>query len=229
MQNWALDLMTDESFRKISIPMSRYLRTLCQFPKIHGRFLNTLSYIENNGSRYLLLSHNPTTTTQVVLKHIVEEARHAFALRKMAEKVAGEPLTYTDSSMISQKSAKMYFARLVASITRDCRKISDGVVLPYLYISGAIEIRALWLYTMYDEILRQENVGVNFAGILAEEMKHIESICQHLKNLDPHHRERMSDFVKLESQLFSRFFVRVVERTTRFVELPVNTTDFIHA
>src|SRR3989338_9113648 len=130
-----------EKFQDLESAVSGFLAALRRSPALQGRFLNTLSYIEHRGTRYLLLSHQRATMSEVVLKHILEEARHAFALRRMGEKISGLSYTYSCADMLAPASAKMYFARLVAAVTAYCRDVEEGVVLPYLYISGAIEVR----------------------------------------------------------------------------------------
>lgn len=46
-------------------------------PEIHAKWLNTLSMMENVGARKISKFEDPELTTDTILKHASEEARHA--------------------------------------------------------------------------------------------------------------------------------------------------------
>lgn len=48
----------------------------------HGRWLNTLSLMENSGARKISASEHKKEVTLIILKHAAEEHRHAYYLKK---------------------------------------------------------------------------------------------------------------------------------------------------
>src|SRR5882757_687950 len=55
---------------------------------LHARWLNTLSMMENSGARKIKKCEHPVLTTEMILKHAAEEARHAYYLKKQIQKIA---------------------------------------------------------------------------------------------------------------------------------------------
>src|SRR6218665_2053839 len=118
------DLMSGANFAQISKPIRDLLHSIVSNSETHGKYLNTLSYVEHLGARYLRLSNEDKDFTEPVLRHYLEEVRHAYIIRKMAEKVLKRSLVYTDSDMLVRSSANMYFARLAANVRSYCRNIN---------------------------------------------------------------------------------------------------------
>lgn len=54
---------------------------------LHGRWLNTLSYLENCGARKIASCEHPTKVKEEMLKHASEEFRHAFYLKKQLSRL----------------------------------------------------------------------------------------------------------------------------------------------
>src|SRR5271156_3809537 len=100
--------------------LARELLTgLCRRPALHARFLNTLSLLEHIGSRKILLSQKDSTWKEDSLRHLAEETRHAHFFRRAAEKLAQRALDYGDANTLAPCSARMYFGRLDACVTRE--------------------------------------------------------------------------------------------------------------
>lgn len=61
---------------------------------LHARFLNTLSMLEQMGSRKIMATQYRPDVDQSTFKHLAEEERHLFLFRRLAEREAGRPLVY---------------------------------------------------------------------------------------------------------------------------------------
>lgn len=96
-----------------------FLFQLVKNPPQHARFLNMLSMLEHMGSRKIMLSQMNRPMDEGVLKHLAEEARHAFFFKRQAEKVLGATIKdYTDANTFARAAASMYFGRLAAFISQ---------------------------------------------------------------------------------------------------------------
>lgn len=213
-------IQLDEIYRgpgyaDIAGSMRDYLRQACATREINAKFLNTLAYIEHRGSRYLILSNTRESLDSAALEHIVEEARHAQIFRKMAEKIWGGPMTFADRFTLAPTAAKMYFSRLVAGITRHFRRLDCPLQFPYLYVSGTIEVRALWLYHMYHQVFTETSTGLSLQMVIKEEVGHLRMIDQRLRQIDPQLAVHLPQFLRYESQLYQRFFQRVMQESVR--------------
>jgi len=170
-------------------------------PAEHARFLNTLSLMEHIGSRKIMVSQTGTTLGRETLKHLAEETRHAFFFKKAAETLAGRGLEYDEAETIRPASAKMYFGRLDAGIAAELGPDTHPEV-PYLYVSLIIELRAIWTYRLYHDVLQGRPSGMSLKSVLAEEELHLEHMLQRLGELDPELPARVPLFTRLEDRLF---------------------------
>lgn len=207
------NILSTPTFVLQSPVTEQFLRAIARDPDVHGKYLNTLSYIEHLGSRYLMLSHNKNTLNGEVLKHYLEEVRHSLVLRKMGEKISQRQMTYASTDMLVQPSASMYFARLATMVRKLCRTRPQNIILPYLYVSAAVEIRALWLYSMHERVLKELGIKISFAGVLGEEEEHIQYIYANLRQLDPDAESVLTDIVKEECSYFLHFFTQLLHST----------------
>ena len=94
----------------------------------------------------------------------------------------------------------MYFGRMDAGISK---KVSANDA--YGWVSLIIELRACWLYRIYDEVVDAEGVHLPLKGLIAEEDGHLEEMFEMcgedydlLKELSRYETEL---FVKLWSAL----------------------------
>ena len=55
---------------------------------LHARFLNTLSMLEHMGSSKIMATQQGAGIDQATLKHVAEEAQHAYFMKRQAEKTA---------------------------------------------------------------------------------------------------------------------------------------------
>jgi hypothetical protein len=175
-----------------------FLRALVRDTAAHGRFLNTLSMLEHLGSRKIMLSQMNRDMDETVLKHLAEEARHAFFFKRQAERVAEETLQgYTADNCYTYSASRMYFGRLTAAVRR-----ATGDAAAYPWTTRIVEIRACWFYELYEQVLREENIGLSLKSILAEEAGHLDD----MRRLCGDNDALLHKLCAAESALFARFW-----------------------
>ena len=190
--------------------------------KLHARWLNTLSLMENTGARKISASEDPLTVTYIILKHAAEEHRHAFYLKKQIEKTNKELCpTYAAEYLLAPAYSRYYLNQLDIDV---CRYLKKDLGLTgkelrfaaYLLVTYAIEVRADELYPVYQQAL--ENVGskVNVKSIILEEEGHLEEMINQLVNFSPDWENHAAEVIKIEKDLFDSWVAALN------VELPVN-------
>ena len=123
---------------------------------MHAKWLNTLSMMENAGSRKISACEHKTDVSVSILKHAAEEARHAYFLKTQIKKLApGKFDTYRLKHLIAPMSSYQYLDRLDFQISK---YLKEEIKMPedqiryasYLLTTYAIEERADHLYPVYD-------------------------------------------------------------------------------
>jgi hypothetical protein len=183
----------------VSEPRLRaFLAKVCAVPELHCRFLNTLSLLEHIGARKIMVTQTSGGALRGdTLRHIAEEARHAWFFKRQAEAVAGRALSYDDATIMAGPQARAYMARLDAYVARAAQGASA-----YLYMSLAIELRAVWFYRIYQDVLTAGDKTIKLGGLLAEEDRHLEDMQGQLSALG---EDRLADFTAHEEILFQNF------------------------
>jgi hypothetical protein len=177
-----------------------FLARVCAAPGLHCRFLNTLSLLEHIGARKIMAIHAAGGAGMLrgdTLRHIAEEARHAWFFKRQAEAVAGHPLSYDGPTILAGPQARAYMARLDAYIARTAQGASA-----YLYMSLVIELRAVWFYRIYQDELTTSGKTIKLGGLLAEEDRHLEEMQGQLRALG---EDRLANFTAYEEILFQNF------------------------
>ncbi len=170
-------------------PVRAFLTRLVNDAPSHARFLNMLSMLEHMGSRKIMVSQmdRGDTLDQDTLQHLAEEARHAYFFKRHAERVNGAQMPgWVDENTMSRIPALMYFGRMDAGITKNLKtssrwRASDGngdMGDPYGWVSLIIELRACWLYRIYDEVVTEQDVHLPLKGLIAEEDGHLEEMFE---------------------------------------------------
>jgi len=194
-------------------PMRSFLESVCVEPREHSRFLNMLSLLEHIGSRKIMTSQTRGALGCEVLKHLSEEARHAFFFKRQAERIAGTSLDYTELDTMAPTPAKMYFGRLDAGIAKRLPAGIHGEV-PYLYVTMIVELRAIWAYTLYQEVLAAREVGISLKSVLAEEELHLPQMQSRLYELGEDIAARVPEFALLEDGLFRGLWQAMQQAST---------------
>lgn len=175
----------------------------------HARFLNTLSMMEHMGSRRIMMTQSSAALCQETLKHMAEEARHAFFFKRQADRLAGVTLDYDDDDMIAPAFARMYFKRLESFIANDVKNETKPRYVAYLYMSMIIEFRAVWAFSLYQAVLNGKGVALSLKSLLAEEQGHLSGMEANLQALGVATTERLHRFLAKEQDLFERLLQRL--------------------
>jgi rubrerythrin len=207
----ALSALENNS-RDLIAPVSARLAAFCADPAAHARFLNMLSLMEHIGSRKIMLSQGKGALAQSTLRHLAEETRHAYFFKRLAEKLARRPLSFSETDTIASASARAYMGRLDAAITQGLN--GGGSELPYLYMSLIVELRAVWLYRLYQQVLDTEKTGIALKSVLAEEELHLDAMRARLHEMDPDAPRHIQEFASLEDVQF-RGLWRAIEGDAR--------------
>ncbi len=190
---------------------NKLLSTIINNNKLHARWLNTLSLMENTGARKISASEDSETVTYIILKHAAEEHRHAFYLKKQIEKIRSENCpTYANNYLIAPKSSKYYLNQLDVDVCRYLKKElglkgKELRFAAYLLVTYAIEVRADELYPVYQDELEKASSKVNVKSIILEEEGHLEEMINQLKSFSPDWEFHANKAVEMESLLFTQW------------------------
>jgi hypothetical protein len=192
-------------------PLAPILERLVQRPAAHARFLNTLSLLEHIGVRKILKSQRSETYDADLLAHVVEEARHAYLIKMLAQRVGdGAVPGYTEPELLCGGAARLYLQTLDHAAERD---LHDGgprdggarVVLNYLLTTLLVEERADLVYPVHEPILARLGFGGVLASIIREEAGHQKIAAARLARLDPRGGPRLDRLRALERRAFAAF------------------------
>ncbi|MFC6100621.1 hypothetical protein [Olivibacter domesticus] len=176
--------------------------------KIHAKFLNTLSLLENTGARKISASEDMEVVTLMMLKHAAEEHRHAFYLKKQIQKLRVESCqTYTKTDLLAPQSSLQYLNRLDMHTSKYLKNIlglsgSKLRFAAYLLVTYAIELRADQLYPIYQKVLHTALSKVSVKSIIFEEQGHLEEMVSQLKEFSSNWQEHAGKIQKIEEELF---------------------------
>jgi hypothetical protein len=169
----------------------------------HARLANTLSMLEHIGSHKIMTTQHGADIDQPTLKHVHEEAGHAYFMKRQAEKTAQRPLEYVDDELLAPASARMYFQRLEAAMLRTLAQQRSARAV-YLYMSMIVEFRALWFYGLYQQTLERARHPLSLKRVLGEEQNHLGDVAHRLETAGELGDARTAEFVRYEKALFRR-------------------------
>jgi hypothetical protein len=169
----------------------------------HARHANTLSMLEHLGSHKIMTTQHGAEIDQPTLKHVHEEAGHAYFMKRQAEKTAQRTLEYVDEDLLAPASARMYFQRLEAALKRGLAQ-RRSVRAVYLYMSMIVEFRALWFYGLYQQTLQRARDTFSLKRVLGEEQNHLGDVAHRLEMAGELSDSRTVEFVGYEKALFGR-------------------------
>jgi hypothetical protein len=169
----------------------------------HARLVNTLSMLEHMGSHKIMATQRSAEIDQPTLRHLAEEAHHAFFMKRQAEKIAGRPLEYGAQDLLAPTTARFYFQRLEAEMKRALAQRSSERAI-YLYMSMVIEFRALWFYGLYQRTLQRAHHAFSLKRVIGEERNHLAEMAARLNAAGELSDARTSEFLERERALFTR-------------------------
>lgn len=158
-----------------------FLDEIVKDPKTHARFLNTLSLMELCGAQLISRALPKLALTNFVLEHVAEEYRHAFFLRKCANKIAQRELSAAEAFCILE--SKRYLRSLNLSACRLLKNHRANPKLPYLLTTFMIEARALPFYQAYQSVIEKNQIPISLKSIIAEEEDHLNQISEELSGI----------------------------------------------
>jgi len=179
------------------------LESIIARPSDHARLLNTLALLEHTGSYRIMVSQHGEHCTQPTLRHLAEEAQHAFFMKRQAEKTADRELDFVDSDLLAGSTARSYFRRLEALIHGQLLREDSGQST-YLYMSMIIEFRALWFYGHYQDALRSAGNAISLKRIIGEEASHLTDMTERLEAMGELSESRVDTFIANEQRLYAR-------------------------
>jgi hypothetical protein len=179
------------------------LDSLIATPARHARMINTLSLLEHMGSHKIMATQHSAAIDQATLKHVAEEAHHAYFMKRQAEKTAERALEYVAGDLLAPASARMYFQRLEAAIVR-ALGTQCSARAAYLYMSMIVEFRALWFYSLYEQTLKRVRHAMSLKRVLGEEQAHLGDMIERLQADDELHDARLAAVLAAERKLYSR-------------------------
>jgi hypothetical protein len=177
-------------------------RIVCDAPS-HARLVNTLSLLEHMGSHKIMATQHAADIDQATLKHVAEEAHHAYFMKRQAEKTAQRPMEYVASDLLAPTAARMYLQRLEAAMSRTLAREQSARAV-YLYMSMIVEFRALWFYGLYQQVLQRTRHALSLKRVLGEEQSHLGDIAHRLETAGKLSDERTAEFLSREKRLYAR-------------------------
>jgi hypothetical protein len=169
----------------------------------HGRLLNTLSLLEHMGSHKIMATQGGAAIDQATLRHVAEEAHHAYFMKRQAEKTADQPLDYVATDLLAPASARMYFQRLEAATVRTLAGAGSARAA-YLYMSMIVEFRALWFYGLYQEALQRARHALSLRRVIGEERNHLQEMAARLDAAGERSDAHAGALLARERDLFTR-------------------------
>jgi len=188
--------------------------------ELHGKWLNSLSMMENTGARKISKYEDPIHADIIVLKHAAEEARHAYYLKKQIGKLADISCPdYTYPYLLAPVQSHHYLNMLDVEACRylknklglEGRALKHGA---YLLVTYAIEVRADMLYGIYQESLSNHGSKVNVRSIIVEEEGHLAEMQRMLEGFHPEWKQLAADMCAVEDRLFIDWITAVDKAIT---------------
>jgi hypothetical protein len=186
----------------LAAPTATLLARCVADPARHARLLNTLSMLEHMGSHKIMATQHAPGIDQDTLRHVAEEAHHAYFMKRQAEKTAGRTLEFEPADLLAPAAARMYFQRLEAGTTRALGGASRRA--PYLYMSMIVEFRALWFYGLYQHALQRAQHALSLKRVLGEEQNHLGEMANRLEGDGELSDARARELLTHEQRLYGR-------------------------
>ena len=193
----------------LRMKLQQIFQTIIQDNKVHAKFLNTLSLMENTGARKISASEHKTKISYLMLKHACEEARHAFYLKKQISKLVNIDNfpSYENQYLLAPFASYTYLQCLDIQV---CRYLKNTLKLQgdalkyaaYLLVTYSIEVRADELYPIYQDALDVAKSKVNVKSIIVEEEGHLAEMIEQLKVFSPDWEIHAEKACNIEKHLF---------------------------
>ena len=183
--------------KNLDATIKTFLKKIVLDSKLHARFLNTLSFLEYIGTRKIIKSQPSSYFNEELLEHLNEEARHSLFFKRLAQKQSKKIMGFTPNEMLLKKESENYFQNL----DQKSKELAANPFMNYLYTTWSVEIRALHVYSIYNNILKDNSFSFSLRSVLKEEQSHLEYVEELGVNKNPIHKKILKEF---EEQKFSQ-------------------------
>ncbi|MEA1651776.1 hypothetical protein UAJ10_22520 [Nitrospirillum sp. BR 11164] len=194
-----------------------FLADVLRTPASHARFMNELSLMEHMGSNKIMATQHGAGMDLPTLKHLAEEARHAFFFKRHAEGAARRAMDYVQADLLSPAAGRLYFQKLDIAVEQALAGEPPRSKVLYLHMSLIVEFRAVWFYHLYETALRQAGSKISLKSLLAEEQGHLSDMAERLGLLNAWDPARLALMCQAETVLFGT----LLGRLERAVAAPV--------
>lgn len=188
--------------------LRQILDQMIPHPLLHGKWINTLSFLENVGARKIFRSESATDVDLSTIQHAAEEARHAFYLKKQLAKIPSISLpTYQRHEVLGGVSTFQYLDRLDLYVSRSLKKQAIPnrrafIAQAYGWVTYAVEMRALPFYQCYQDALNRHQSPIQVKSIITEEEQHLKEMKTLLHYHSPEWNAWAQSVCDFERQLF---------------------------
>jgi hypothetical protein len=135
-------------------------------PRTELEWIDLLSQLEYVGCRKIVKSVGFESVSLEVLRHVSEEASHAFLLKSVVEEGGLRDRSWREGKLA--EAGWRYFQSLDQRISA----LPESEGLRYPGVSWAIERRVLVVYPAYLKVTRNESLKKALRRILAQEERH---------------------------------------------------------
>ncbi|WP_425389851.1 hypothetical protein [Ekhidna sp.] len=200
--------------------LKELIKQIVSSPKLHAKWLNSLSMMENTGARKISASEHDHLVNEIVLKHAAEEARHAYYLKSQIKKTGFEGCkTYLSHELLAPVQSAQYLHALDTFISRYLKNElgfsgKELKYAAYLLVTYAIEVRADELYPIYEEVLRENESKISVRMIVVEEQGHLEEMIQQMDDFFGDWKNHADYVLSLEQRLFEKW-VAAIQKSTQ--------------
>lgn len=146
--------------------LASFLDAVGRSSKLELEWVDLLSQLEYVGCRKILKNVRFSEVDAAVLKHLAEEASHAYLLKSTAEQCGLTARPWSEG--LFAQAGYHYFQTLDHEVSEMQRRREDR----YPAVSWAIETRVLTLYPTYSEVCAFPKVKRVLSQIMAQEEKH---------------------------------------------------------
>lgn len=217
-KNWKTSI-DDDNLEMILYPIIKN-------DNLHHRFLYTLSYLENCGAKKIKAMEPAKGSTLLILKHAAEEARHAYFFRRQILKLNKDP--DEDIELLGKRGSRNYLNNLDIKISKCCRDIlglnkNELKMASYLLTTFCVEIRAEWLFDIYQELLNKKGININLSSIIKEEENHLDEMILELEKNEKF-LNILSLCLEIEEDLFFNFY-NALKKDLKCKSLPAKSKE----
>lgn len=168
-----------------------------------------ISYIEYSGMRAILSSCRGQYVSSTTMQHVLDEGRHAHYLYKMANKLNGVELYY--SQVPNARSTASYFNRLYVAAKNILSKVNPSSDLDTLdfhvfcFVVYTVELRAIKMFKVLNKLSIQYDWGINFNLLISDEHEHLNMVRKPLDSILTTAHPGYKKFISQEGRFYNYY------------------------